>query len=373
MTKLNQLADLGQSVWLDFIHRGTLQSGEMQELIDIGLRGVTSNPSIFDEAISKSQDYDDQLARLAQQGKSSQEIYQEVVISDIRAACDLFRPVYESTDRLDGYISLEVSPDLAHDTGGTIDEVRSYWERVARPNLMIKIPATDEGYPAVQQMLGEGININITLMFSLEQYDAVAEAFLSGLETFRSQGGDLTQMASVASFFVSRVDTKVDQRLDELGEGDLRGVIGIANAKLAYQRFERVFSGSRWAELEAAGARVQRVLWGSTSTKDPAYPDTMYVDNLIGPHTINTIPRDTLQAFLDHGEVAQTVDQDVDQARVQVQSLRELGIDLDEVTDELLDEGVKKFADSYHDLLASIEEKCARLGQDSSSGEKIGA
>lgn len=373
MTKLDQLAELGQSAWLDFIQRGFMESGEMQDLIDIGLRGVTSNPSIFDEAISESDTYDNQLARLAEQGKSVEEIYRAVVVSDIQSACDLFRPVYDQTDGLDGYISLEVSPDLAHDTEGTIQEVRSYWKRVDRPNLMIKIPATNKGYPAIQQMLSEGININITLMFSLEQYDAVAEAFLSGLESLRQAGGDLTRIASVASFFVSRVDTKVDQRLDQIGADDLRGRIGIANAKLAYQRFQEVISGSRWQALADGGARVQRVLWGSTSTKDPAYPDTMYVDNLIGPHTVNTIPRETLQAFLDHGAVAITVDQDLEEASSQVEALEGLGVDLDQVTDELLKEGVQKFADSYHELLASIEQKCAKLAPDSPSGERIGA
>lgn len=373
MSKLDQLAELGQSVWLDFIQRGFMESGEMQDLIDIGLRGVTSNPSIFEEAISESDKYDGQLARLAEEGKSVEEIYQSVVVSDIRMACDLFRPVYDRTNGLDGYISLEVSPDLAHDTERTIEEVRSYWKRVDRPNLMIKIPATQEGYPAIQQMLSEGININITLMFSLQQYDAVAEAFLSGLEAYHKGGGDVARMASVASFFVSRVDTKVDQQLEQIGEEDLRGKIGIANAKLAYQRFQDVISGSRWQALEEAGARVQRVLWGSTSTKDPAYPDTMYVDNLIGPHTVNTIPRETLNAYLDHGKVARTVDQDVDEARQQIQALKGVGVDLDQVTDELLDEGVQKFSDSYRELLASIGEKCAKLAPDTPAGEKISA
>lgn len=361
MNKLQQLAELGQSVWLDFIRRSFMETGEMQELIDIGLRGVTSNPSIFDSAVSESNDYDDQLGELARAGRSAEQIYQEIVVADIRRACDLFRPVYDRTGGGDGFVSLEVSPDLAHDTQGTMDEVRHYWDWVGRPNLMIKIPATEAGYPAIRQMLAEGRNINITLMFSLEQYDSVAEAFLSGLEAYQRAGGELSQLASVASFFVSRVDTVVDERLDRMGESGLRGKIGIANAKLAYRRFEQVFSGDRWASLKQSGARVQRVLWGSTSTKDPAYPDTMYVDNLIGPHTVNTIPPETLEAYLDHGNVARTIDQDAGQARRQIGALSELGISLDQVTGELLEEGVQKFSDSYHALLDSIREKCAEL------------
>lgn len=374
MTKLAELADLGQSIWLDFIERGFMEAGEMRTLIDRGLRGVTSNPSIFDKAISGSDRYDSQLGQLAKKGHSTEEIYQAVVISDIQTACDMFRPVYDSTGGLDGYISLEVSPDLAHDTEMTIAEVRSYWDRVARPNLMIKIPATDEGYPAVEKMIGEGINVNVTLMFSVEQYDRVAQAYLSGLEQLLASGGDLSRSASVASFFVSRVDTKVDKALEEIGGAeDLLGQIGVANAKLAYRRFQETFAGPRWDALNDGGAQVQRVLWGSTSTKNPAYSDTMYIDDLIGPHTVNTVPPGTLQAFLDHGTVARTVDSDVEQAQHQVDDLHQHGLVLSQVTNELLTEGVKKFADSYHNLLGSIEAKCSELAGDTTSEEKVGA
>ncbi len=361
MTRLHELHELGQSVWLDFIRRAFIHEGGMQDLIDAGIRGVTSNPSIFEEAIAHSEDYDDQLKRLVAQGKSTREIYEALVIEDIQRACDLFRPIYEASGGDDGYISLEASPSLAHDTEGTIEEVAHFHEEVDRPNLMIKIPATQAGYPAIEEMIGRGVNINITLMFSLDQYDRVAEAYLSGLERLRSAGGDIAGVASVASFFVSRVDTKVDKRLDEIGDSSIRGEIGIANAKMAYQRFVETFRGSRWEELSAEGARVQRVLWGSTSTKDPAYPDTMYVDKLIGPHTVNTLPKETIEAFMDHGTAARTLDQNLDEARQALARLEEVGIDLDTVTDELLDEGLEKFAGSFDDLMDSIETKCREL------------
>lgn len=362
MTKLDQLAEIGQSIWLDYIRRAFMEGGGLANRIETGVRGVTSNPSIFEKAIAHSDDYDDQLRALAEQGKSVREAYEALLIADIQQACDLFRPVYERTEGLDGYISLEASPSLARDTEGTIEEVAHFHEEVNRPNLMIKIPATEEGYPAVEEMLSRGININITLMFSLEQYEAVAEAYLRGLERHAEAEGDISQIASVASFFVSRVDTKVDGRLDALGEPDLKGKIGIANAKLAYRRFTEVFSGERWDRLAAQGAAVQRVLWGSTSTKDPAYPDTMYVDGLIGPHTINTVPPKTLDAFLDHGKVARTVDQDVEVAEAQLGQLAELGIDFDQVTDELLEEGLQKFSDAFDSLVESIEGQLRRFG-----------
>jgi len=279
------------------------------------------------------------------------------VFEDIRKACDLLRPVYDRTDGLDGHGSLEVSLDLAHDTQATIKEVAHYFMSVDRPNVMIKIPATKAGIPAIQTSIAEGININVTLMFSLAQYEAVSEAYLNGLEQLIQRGGDPARVASVASFFVSRVDSKLDPLLEAVGKGDLRGKTGIANAKMAYEQFSQKFSGKRWEQLKAKGARVQRVLWGSTSTKDPEFPDTLYVDSLIGPHTINTVPPETLQAWLDHGSLARTLDRDLDEARQQVQGLAEAGIDLDQATDELLVEGVQKFADAFNSLIESLDEK----------------
>lgn len=361
MSKLDQLAELGQSIWLDYIRRSLMESGGLQDRIDAGVRGVTSNPSIFEKAIAGSDDYDPQLEELAKAGKNLREIYESLVITDIQQACDLFRPVYDRSDGLDGYVSLEASPSLAEDTEGTIEEVAHFHEAVDRPNLMIKIPATKAGYPAVEEMLSRGVNINITLMFSLEQYEQVAAAYLNGLERFQQAGGDPAELASVASFFVSRVDSKVDPLLDERGQESLRGAIGIANAKLAYRRFTEVFSGPRWAKLAAAGARVQRVLWGSTSTKDPRYPDTLYVDNLIGPHTVNTVPPKTLDAYLDHGTLAPTLQRNVDLAEGQLEELQSIGIEFDVVTDELLAEGLTKFSDAFDALMASIESKAKRL------------
>lgn len=357
MTKLDDLAALGQSAWLDFIHRDLIDSGDLSRLVEQGLRGMTSNPSIFDQAISKSTTYDESIRQWAGQGQSVQEIYERLAFSDIQRACDLLRPVYDRTDRLDGYVSLEVSPLLAHDTQGTIEQVRTYFGAVDRPNLMIKIPATREGIPAVERMLGEGININVTLMFSIEQLNQVAEAFLSGMEKFASKDGDISHVGSVSSFFVSRVDSMIDPMLEAKGEQALLGKLGIANARLAYHRFRELFGGPRWERLSARGARIQRVLWGSTSTKNPAYPDTMYVDELIGPDTVNTIPPETLQAFLDHGRVERRVDRDLDQARTSVSALAKAGIDLNSVTDRLLDEGVEKFERSFQNLLDSLEAK----------------
>ena len=370
MSKLDQLANLGQSIWLDYLRRGFMEEGKLEQWIDRGLRGITSNPSIFKSAIADSDDYDEQLEALARQGKSTREIYEALVFDDIQRACDLMRPVYDRTEGDDGYVSLEVSPSLARDTQGTIDEVEHFHSSVDRPNLMIKIPATKEGYPAIEEMISRGVNINITLMFSLEQYEAVAEAYMSGLERLDEAGGDISQVASVASFFVSRVDSKVDSELDELGEKAIRGDIGIANAKMAYKLFTETFEGERWQSLVDKGARVQRVLWGSTSTKDPAYPDTMYVDNLIGPHTVNTLPTETLKAFVDHGTVARTVDKHLDEARNSLDRLDEVGIDLDRVTDELLEEGLVKFADSFDALMEAIESEAARFQQ--TAGAKAG-
>lgn len=361
MTKLHNLAEEGQAIWLDYIRRSFIESGDLEKWVGRGLRGETSNPSIFEKAIAGSIDYDEQLKQLAEKDLSDKEIYKALAIEDIQRATDTFRPVYDETNGADGYISLEASPDLAYDTEGTIAEARELFELVERPNVMIKVPATSEGFPAIKTLIGEGRNINITLMFSLAQYDAVAEAYLSGLEKLAKAGGDLSQVHSVASFFISRIDVKVDQRLDEIGNQELRGKIGIANAKMAYQRFKQTFSGERWERLKDKGANIQRVLWASTSVKDPAYPDTMYVDGLIGPHTINTLPLETIKAFLDHGTIEQTLEKELDEAHDQLDKLAEIGIDLDEVTDQLLEEGVDKFADSFDSLLESIGEKREQL------------
>ncbi len=363
-TQLNELAEIGQAVWLDYIRRTFILDGELARLINVGVRGVTSNPSIFEKAIAGSDDYDTQLADICGQLRAPLEIYETLALRDIQMAADTLRPVYEATDGRDGYVSLEVNPDLAHDTQSTLEEARRLFAAVGRPNTLIKVPATSEGLPAIETLIGEGINVNVTLMFSLDQYDAVAEAYLAGLEKLIADGGEPKCVASVASFFVSRVDVKVDALLDAIGTPEaarLKGTIGIANAKMAYQRFRKIFAGARWERLAKQGARVQRVLWASTSTKNPDYPDTLYVDGLIGPHTVNTLPPETLDAFLDHGTVASTLDEGLDEARTKLASLTDLGIDLDQVTYELLIEGVEKFSQPFASLMRSIAEKCRSL------------
>ncbi|MGC9520325.1 MAG: bifunctional transaldolase/phosoglucose isomerase [Anaerolineae bacterium] len=362
--KLSELAEVGQSVWLDYIRRSLIVDGELARLVNAGVRGVTSNPSIFEKAIAGSDDYDEQLQDLCSSGRTPLEMYEALAVRDIQMAADMMRAVYEATGGRDGYVSLEVNPELAHDAEGTIAEARRLFVAVGRPNVFIKVPATPAGMPAIRTLIGEGINVNVTLMFSLDQYDAVAEAYIAGLEALDAAGGDLASVASVASFFVSRIDVKVDAMLDGLGTSEaraLRGTIGIASAKLAYQRFKDTFMGPRWQKLADKGARFQRPLWASTSTKDPDYPDTLYPDALIGPHTVNTLPPETLEAFLDHGTVAPTVTADLDRARSQLAKLDELGIDLDMVTDELLAEGVEKFAQPFASLMESIRDKCQRM------------
>jgi transaldolase len=366
MTKLNQLADLGQSIWLDFIRRSLITSGELQALVDEGLRGMTSNPTIFDKAIAGSDDYDEALRRLAVAGGSVEAIYEALAMDDIRHAADVLRPVYDRTNKGDGYISLEVNPHLAHDTQGTIAEARRLFAALDRPNVMIKVPATPAGIPAIETLIGDGLNINVTLIFSLAHYQAVAGAYIAGLEKRARAGEDLAHVASVASFFVSRIDTAVDRALDALqhpasNPQSLKGKIAIASAKTAYALFHQIFAGQRWERLAVRGARVQRPLWASTSTKNPAYADTLYVDNLIGPHTVNTAPPETIAAFRDHGTVALTLEVGVDQAREQIARLADLGLDLGAITRKLQDDGVVAFAQSFESLLASIQEKCDRL------------
>ena len=372
---LHELHALGQSVWLDYIRRGILDNGELEEMIRrYDLRGVTSNPSIFEQAIGDSDDYDDAFDFLAGDGADAGEAYEALAVEDISRACDLFRGVYDTSNGTDGFVSLEVSPTLAHDTEGTVEEARRLWKAVGKPNLMIKVPGTDAGLPAIEQLLAEGMNVNITLLFSVQNHEQVMEAYLRGLERRMEQGGALDRIGSVASFFVSRVDSAVDAQLDKLAEGaaddaakqralGLRGKAAIANAKLAYRRFQEIFSGERWERLAAAGAHVQRPLWASTSTKNPEYRDVIYVEELIGPHTVNTMPLATVEAFADHGVARSAVDQDVEQAEADLAALKELGIDMDVVTDQLQREGVEKFAKSFAGMIKVVDDKLTRVAQ----------
>ncbi|MGH2551411.1 MAG: transaldolase [Thermomicrobiales bacterium] len=357
----------GQSIWQDDISRGQLTSGFLQKMVDeTGIRGVTSNPSIFEKAISTGSEYDEQIGSLLAAGKSGLEIFEAVEVDDIRAACDVLLPVYDISSGVDGYISIEVSPDAARDANSTREQVRRLWDAVNRANLMVKIPGTVEGIPVVREMLAEGKNINITLLFSLDSYRAVAEAYVAALEERHAKGLSIDRIASVASFFVSRVDTLVDKLLDEKIAGgndvaSLKGTIAVANAQLAYAAFLEIFSGERWEKLAAAGAHPQRPLWASTGTKNAAYSDTLYVDTLIGPHTVNTMPGKTIEAFLDHGTVARTVDADFESAWNKVAALKAAGIDLKAVTDQLEEEGIASFIKSFETLLAGVESKRAAL------------
>ena len=361
MTNLNDLAQLGQAVWYDYIRRSFITSGELAELIALGVRGVTSNPSILEQAIAGSADYDEELRKLVAIGKSVEEIYEALVFEDIGQAADLLLPGYQATDKLDGYVSLEVSPELAHDTAGTLDEARRLFAALNRPNLMIKVPATSAGIPVITELIGAGINVNVTLIFDIKNYKSVAEAYLAGLEKFLAIGGDIRKVASVASFFISRVDSAVDLALAAKGNEELQGKIAIANSKVAYGLFKNIFSGKRWQNLSAAGARVQRLLWASTGTKNPLYPDTLYVDELIGPETVNTVPPAILNAFKDHGSVAVTLTEGHDAAAAQISQLTHFGIDLAAITKKLQNDGVTAFAKSFETLLASIAEKRDRL------------
>jgi len=357
MTKLHELQKHGQAVWLDYISREMIELGDLDRLINQGLRGMTSNPKIFDQAISEGDAYNTQLAELTEQNAAPLEAYEAIAIRDIQAAADHLRSVYDETDGLDGYVSLEVNPHLAYETEKTIAEVQRLHKQVDRRNVMFKVPATNHGVVAVRRLISLGININITLMFSLSHYNAVAQAYIDGLESYRSSGGDVSQVASVASFFVSRVDAKLDPILHEAGAHHLEGKIAIANAKKVYKRFQEIFSGARWDDLVEAGARVQRPLWASTSVKNPVYSDTLYIDNLIGPNTVNTMPPNTLDAFLDHGTVARTIDDDMKDVDKQLAELVRHDINLLQVGDELQREGVDKFIEPFDSLLETISEQ----------------
>jgi len=357
---IKQLLTEGQSVWLDDISRDMLQSGLLQQRItEIGIRGVTSNPSIFQKAIASGNAYDEDIKSLLSEGKTPEEIFQSLAVKDIQDACDLFRPIYDDSNGADGFVSIEVLASLARDTQGTIDNARVLWNAVNRPNLMVKVPGTAEGVPAIEQLLTEGININITLLFSVENYLAVANAYINALAARHEKDEPIDQLASVASFFVSRVDTLADKKLDEVGPAgeSLKGKVAVANARIAYEAFENLFSGEAFLKLKAAGARVQRPLWASTGTKNPAYSDVLYVETLIGPETVNTMPYPTIEAFLDHGTVKRTADTDYAGAHKVMDDLAATGISLDAITRQLEDEGISTFMKAYDELLAGVAEK----------------
>jgi transaldolase len=358
MTRLHQLAQVGQSVWIDYLSRPFVEEGELAGLVRDGVVGVTSNPTIFQAAIAEGDAYDEQIKAVAADESEPKEIFLALARDDIRAACDVLRPVWDAGNGKDGWVSLEVDPTLAHDTEGTVAEAKRLHALVDKPNLFIKIPATPEGLPAIEETIAAGIPVNVTLIFSLQRHREVAEAYLRGLRRLVDGGGDPSTVASVASFFVSRVDTEADRRLDEVGGHDeLKGTLAIANAKLAYVTYNEIFSGAEWEELAGAGATAQRCLWASTSTKNPAYRDVIYVEELIGPDTVNTMPRETLEAVQDHGKVELTLERDVDGARRVFEAFKEAGIAYDDVVDTLEREGVEKFAKSFQQLFEDIEAK----------------
>jgi transaldolase len=362
-SRLHELSELGQSVWIDFLSRDLLRSGGLARLMrDDAVVGVTSNPTIFQKAISAGESYDEQLRDVLKSERDPKEIFLQLAAEDIGEALDLLRPVWDGGSGKDGYVSFEVDPNLAYDTEATIAEATRLHELVDRPNLFVKIPATKPGLPAIEEMIAKGKPINVTLIFSLDRYGEVAEAYIRGLERLVGGNGDPRRVASVASFFVSRVDTEADKRLDEIGGHDeLKGKLAVANAKLAYQRYKEIFAGERWEKLAAKGATPQRCLWASTSTKNPAYRDVLYVEELIGPMTVDTMPEETIRAFQDHGRVALTLEEGIDEARRVFERLAEAGIHYDDVVETLEREGVEKFADSFAELLDGIRAKSGEL------------
>jgi transaldolase len=356
-------AEQDQSPWIDFIDRELITSGKLEQMVADGIRGLTSNPTIFAKAVATGQ-YDELIRREIDAGDGARQIYEEIAVADVGDAADVLRRVYDDADGADGFASIEVEPDLAEDADATLARARELWARLERPNVFIKIPATEAGIPAIENAIAEGININVTLMFSVEIYRRVARAYVAGLRRRHERGEDVSRVASVASFFVSRVDTKVDKELEELGTDQAlaaRGKAAIANAKLAYEAFSEIFGGEEFAELRAAGARVQRCLWASTSTKNPAYRDVLYVEELIGPQTVDTMPLETITAFLDHGELERTLDRDLDAARQAIRAVEGNGITMQRVTDELIAEGVASFAKSFDELIETIESKREEL------------
>lgn len=373
MNPLVEVEKLGQSIWYDNIRRLLIDNGDIAgKIANDDLRGITSNPTIFEKAIAGSTDYNDAMQKLIAEGKSVNDIYEALAIEDIQRAADLFKPVYERTNKLDGYVSLEVSPLLARDTDGTVAEAKRLWAALNRPNVCIKIPATPEGIPAIRQAIAVGININVTMIFALENYEQVADAFISGLEDRDAAGLPVDHVASVASVFVSRIDSAIDAQLearirdakDDAEKASLTALLGkaaIANAKIQYQRFKEIFASERFAKLKAKGAQVQRPLWASTGTKNPAYSDVLYVDSLIAADTVNTIPPATYTAFRDHGTVALTIETGLDQAKADLAKLAEIGISLEAVCQKLQDDGVKAFADSFDSLMQTIQSKQAAM------------
>jgi transaldolase len=373
---LFEIEELGQSIWMDNLTRDLIESGELKNMIvSRGLRGITSNPAIFEKAIAGNKMYDADIEAGIKAKKPLMKIYEFLVFDDIRKACDIFRPIYESSGGLDGYISLEVPPTIAHDTEKTIDEARRYYREIGRENLMIKIPGTEKGLPAVEQAISEGININVTLLFSVQSYVNTAWSYIRGLEKRVAQGQDISKIASVASFFLSRIDIKIDDLIDarlKAGVPDIavrekleaiKGKVAIANAKIAYQEYKKIIQSDRWQALAAKGAKVQRLLWASTSTKNPNYSDVMYVDELIGPDTVNTLPPATIEACADHCQVSDRIESNVEDSYRLIESLKDpdVNIDLDAVMDELLVEGINKFVQSFQSLMSSLEEKVNRL------------
>jgi transaldolase len=362
-SRLHRLAARGQSIWFDTLSRDLVHSGELKRMMnEDAVTGVTSNPTIFQKALSSGDAYDDDMKKLLEETDDPEQIFFSLALQDIRDACDVLRPAYDDSDGVDGYVSMEVLPSLAYDTQATFDQARWIATEVERPNLYVKIPATMAGLPAIEDCIAHGTSINITLIFSLERYKAVVEAYLRGLERLVAGGGDPSKIASVASFFVSRVDTEADKRLEAAGHPEQQGKLAVANAKLAYQHFLETFQGPRWEYLAAKGASKQRCLWASTSTKNPAYRDVLYVEELIGPETVNTMPLETIQAFQDHGEVrGDTVIQGVDEARRLLEQLEEAGVSYDEIVETIEAEGVQKFADSFDEIVESIRAKRSSL------------
>ncbi|HEY3294822.1 MAG TPA: transaldolase [bacterium] len=354
---IQKTLDLGQSIWLDFISRDLMNSGKLQQLIDNGLRGETSNPTIFEKSISKSGDYDPDIHEGHTQHWTAPQIFEHIAVTDVTRACDALRPVYDITKGTDGFVSIEVSPGLANDTDGTITEARRLWKSVNRPNLMVKIPGTDAGIPAIAAMLAEGLNINITLLFSQRQYHNTVKAWLDGLEERVRKGQDVSHIASVASFFVSRVDTAGDKLLEAKGRKDLMGKAAIANACLAYKYFLEMLQSPRWKALEKAGAHVQRPLWASTSTKNPDYPDVLYVTELMAKDTVNTLPLDTIEAWMDHGKPEPRLLENLKTAEETLKKVHDAGVDVVKITEDLIEDGVVKFTESFNQLMAAIEKK----------------
>jgi transaldolase len=359
--RLQRMQELGQAPWVDELSREDIKSGELERMIEDGIVGVTSNPAIFQKAIASSDLYDEQLQELARREDDPKEIFWEIARTDIQDACDIFMPVYERTGGEDGFVSLEVQPDIAHDSQATVDEATRLHEMVERPNLFVKIPATLPGLVAIEEMIASGKSINVTLIFSLERYREVARAYIRGVKRLVENGGDPSGVRSVASFFVSRIDTEADKRLEELGADDLKGKLAIANAKLAYQTYKEIFGGSRWRSLEERGANRQRLLWASTSTKNPDYPDVMYPENLVGSETVDTMPKSTIQAVMDHAEIRPTLEEGVEEARELFRRLRQVGLDYEDVTDVLEAEGIQKFAEPFNELLEEIKNKGRQL------------